>query len=250
MHSTSAIGGEAPQPQRNRPPLAAAVVKSLATAIVVGEYKPGSSLPSVGELCEQYGVSRTVIREATTALVEKGLVMSRQGWGTMVLDQEHWNLLDPLVLQGLFQREDRLFYLDNLIEIRANLECAMAARAAGQLDEAQRSALTAKLDELAALRDDPTAYMKVDLEFHELIHRASQDAFGRAIVANIQGKALHTPQYSGAPTRDDIEHAHEGHARILEALLDGDADWAAAAMRKHITSSWKRRRPREEPATD
>jgi DNA-binding FadR family transcriptional regulator len=89
--------------------------------------------------------------------------------------------------------------------------------------------------------------MRVDLEFHELIHRASQDAFGRAIVASIQGKALHTPQYSGNPTREDIEHSHEGHTRILEALLDGDADWAAAAMRKHITSSWKRRRPREAP---
>jgi DNA-binding FadR family transcriptional regulator len=247
MHSTPAIGGEALRPQRNRPPLAEAVVKSLVTAIVVGEYAPGSALPSVGELCEQYGVSRTVIREATTALVEKGLVMSRQGWGTMVLGQDRWNLLDPLVLQGLFQREDRLFYLDNLIEIRANLECSMAARASGRLDEALRSALTAKLGELAELKDDPTAYMRVDLEFHELIHRASRDAFGRSIVANIQGKALDTPQYSGHPTRDDIEHSHEGHTRILEALLDGDAAWASAAMREHITSSWKRRRPREEP---
>jgi GntR family transcriptional regulator, galactonate operon transcriptional repressor len=245
MNATPAPGSEADRPQRNRPPLAAAVVKSLATAIVVGEYPPGSALPSVGELCDQYQVSRTVIREAATALVEKGLVRTRQGWGTVVLDQDHWNLLDPLVLNALFEREDRLFYLDNLIDIRANLECAMASRAAGRLEPAQREALSAKLKELDELKDDPAAYMRVDLEFHELIHRASQDAFGRAIVASIQGKALHTPQYSGNPTREDIEHSHEGHTRILDALLDGDANWAAAAMREHITSSWKRRRPRE-----
>ncbi|WP_026931302.1 FadR/GntR family transcriptional regulator [Glycomyces tenuis] len=247
MNPTHAPGGEVPRPQRHRPPLAAAVVQSLVRAIVVGEHAPGSALPTAGELCEEYQVSRTVIREATTTLAEKGLVAPRQGWGTVVLDQDQWNLLDPLVLDALFQREDRLFYLDNLIEVRANLECAMAARAASRLDDAQRSALTAKLKELGEFMGDPVAYSRADVEFHELIHRASQDAFGRAIVANIQGKALHTPQYSGHPTPEDIEVTHEGHTAILAALLLGDADRAAHEMREHITSSWARRRPSEAP---
>ncbi|GAA1708313.1 FadR/GntR family transcriptional regulator [Isoptericola hypogeus] len=220
-------------------------MQSLVTAIVVGEYPPGSALPPAGALCERYEVSRTVIREATTALTEKGLVASRQGWGTVVLDQDQWSLLDPLVLDALFQREDRLVYLDNLIEIRTTLECAMAARAAGLLDAARRAELTAKLDELADLIDDPVAYAKVDVEFHELIHQASRDAFGRAIVSSIQGKALHSPQYSGAPSVDDIRSTHQGHARIVEALLAGDGAGAEAAMREHITSAWARRRPQE-----
>jgi DNA-binding FadR family transcriptional regulator len=245
MNSTPAAGAAVPRPQRHRPPLAAAVIKSLVTAIVVGDYAPGSALPPAGVLCEQYEVSRTVIREATTTLAEKGLVATRQGWGTVVLDQDQWSLLDPLVLDALFQRDDRLVYLDNLVEVRATLECAMAARAASRLDAADRSALSAKLDELGGLMDDPTAYAATDVELHELIHRASQDAFGRAIVSNIQGKALHTPQYSGQPTREDIEHTHAGHQRIVAALLEADADGAADAMRDHITSSWARRRPDE-----
>jgi DNA-binding FadR family transcriptional regulator len=246
MSSTRETATPVPRPTRNRPPLAAAVVQSLVRAIVVGEYVPGTALPPAGALCDQYQVSRTVIREATTALVEKGLVASRQGWGTVVLDQDQWSLLDPLVLDALFQREDRLVYLDNLIEIRTTLECAMAARAARRLSDEQRGALTAKLEELAGLMDDPQAYARTDLEFHELIHRASDDAFGRAIVSSIQGKALHSPQYSGDPTPDDIRHTHAGHAQILEALFAEDADGAATAMRDHITSSWARRRPREE----
>lgn len=248
MNSTPAAGAAVPRPQRHRPPLAAAVIKSLVDAIVMGEYAPGSALPPAGVLCEQYEVSRTVIREATTTLAEKGLVATRQGWGTVVLDQDQWSLLDPLVLDALFQREDRLVYLDNLVEVRATLECAMAARAATRLDAADRSALSAKLDELGTLMDDPTAYAATDVEFHELIHRASRDAFGRAIVSNIQGKALHNPQYSGHPTREDIEHTHAGHRSIVAALLDADADGAAEAMREHITSSWARRRPQETPA--
>ena len=66
-------------------------------------------------------MSRTVIREATTSLAEKGLVAARQGWGTIVLDPSQWSLLDPMVLDTLLRRADRLEYLDNLIEIRTTL---------------------------------------------------------------------------------------------------------------------------------
>ncbi|MBK1783843.1 FadR/GntR family transcriptional regulator [Prauserella cavernicola] len=231
------------RPHRRRPPLAEAVVQSLATAIVLGKYPPGTALPSAGELCEQYEVSRTVIREATTTLAEKGLVATRQGWGTVVLDQDQWSLLDPLILDALFQRKDRLVFLDNLIEIRTTLECTMAARAAQHIDEAQAAALSAKLDELASLRGDVVAYSRADIQFHEIIHRASQDAFGRAIVSSIQGKAVRSPQYSGSPSRKDLELTHQAHARIAAAVLAGDSDAAAHEMREHITSSWARRRP-------
>lgn len=191
-------------------------------------------------------MSRTVIREATTTLAEKGLVATRQGWGTVVLDQDQWSLLDPLILDALFQRKDRLVYLDNLIEIRTTLECAMAARAALRMDDTQAAALSAKIDELAGLIDDPEAYSRADIEFHEIIHRASRDAFGRAIVSSIQGKAVRSPQYSGDPTREDLEHTHQAHIRVAAAVLDGDVDRAAEAMREHITSAWARRRPVDE----
>ncbi|MGQ4445254.1 FCD domain-containing protein, partial [Streptomyces violaceoruber] len=78
-------------------------------------------------------------------------------------------------------------------------------------------------------------------------HHASRDAFGRAIVSSIQGKAVRSPQYSGDPTREDIELTHQAHARVAAAVLDGDGDAAAEAMREHITSSWARRRPADAP---
>src|SRR5699024_10432224 len=122
MESTPVRPTTVPLPHRHRPPLSEAVIRSLVTEIVIGTYPPGTPLPSAGMLGEQYQVSRTVIREATTSLTEKGLVATRQGWGTVVLDQDQWSLLDPMVLDALFQREDRLVYLDNLIEIRSLLE--------------------------------------------------------------------------------------------------------------------------------
>lgn len=232
-----------PLPHRHRPPLSEAVIRSLVTEIVVGTYPPGSPLPSAGVLGEHYQVSRTVIREATTSMTEKGLVATRQGWGTVVLDQGQWSLLDPMVLDALFQREDRLVYLDNLIEIRALLECSMASRAALRIEEEGRRELRSHVERLSDLRDDPDAYSQADIDFHECIHQISEDAFGRAIVKSIQGKAVRSPQYRGHPSEEEMGITHHAHTTIAEAILAGDPDAAAAAMREHITSSWQRRRP-------
>ncbi|WP_241562227.1 FadR/GntR family transcriptional regulator [Streptomyces hoynatensis] len=221
------------------------MVRSLTTAIVTEEYPAGTALPPAGTLCEMYQVSRTVVREATTALAEKGLVAARQGLGTIVLDQSQWDLLDPQILDALFQRKDRLRYLDNLIQIRTTLECPMAAEAARRVTSAEAAQLSAQLRTLAGLLDDAEAYAAADIVFHDLIHRISGDTFGRAIVSSLQGRALHTSQYSGNPTRDDLELTHLAHARVHDSILAGDADAAALAMREHITNSWARRRPRE-----
>ncbi|MFI6350127.1 FadR/GntR family transcriptional regulator [Streptomyces sp. NPDC050560] len=235
----------APAP-RNRPPLAAAVVQSLTTAIVTEEYPSGTVLPPAGTLCTMFRVSRTVIREATMALAEKGLVSTRQGWGTVVLDQSHWSLLDPLILDALFQRHDRLRYLDNVIQIRITLECPMASAAAERITDAERQHLSGQLAELAGLLDDAEAYAAADIAFHDFIHQVSGDAFGRAIVSSIQGRALHSSGYSGNPTPEDLTVTHHAHTRIHDALLAGDPEAAGAAMRDHIGESWRRRRPGEE----
>lgn len=247
MESTPVRPTAVPLPHRHRPPLSEAVIRSLVTEIVIGTYPPGSPLPSAGMLGEHYQVSRTVIREATTSLTEKGLVATRQGWGTVVLDQDQWSLLDPMVLDALFQRDDRLVYLDNLIEIRSLLECAMAARAAEHIDDAGRRELRTRLDRLSELHDDPEGYSQADIEFHECIHHISKDAFGRAIVRSIQGKAVRSPQYRSHPDAEEIRLTHAAHTKIAEAIVDQDADGAAAAMRDHITSSWQRRRPNAVP---
>ena len=104
-----ADSGYVTRPTRHRPPLSVAVIEQLTHDIVTERYHPGTALPSAESLCETFRVSRTVIREATTSLAEKGLVAARQGWGTIVLDPSQWSLLDPMVLDALFQRADRFF---------------------------------------------------------------------------------------------------------------------------------------------
>lgn len=220
-----------------------AVVEDLVTAIVTEVYPAGSALPPENVLCDMFEVSRTVIREATTALTEKGLVISQQGRGTIVQDSSHWSLLDPMVLGALFQRDDGLAYLDNLIEIRATLEASMAAKAAQKLTAEDEAALTKQLKALEGLLTNPAGYVHEDVGFHDIIMRISGERLSAAIINSIQGKALKNLNYSGKLNNEHIRATHEAHLRVYEAIIRRDPDGAARAMREHIESSWKKRRP-------
>src|SRR6478672_8400200 len=78
---------------------AAVVVEELTQQIISGELPVDEVLPTEPALCEQFGFSRTVIREALKLLEERGLVRVEQGRGTTVQPRDAWNLLDPVVLQ-------------------------------------------------------------------------------------------------------------------------------------------------------
>ncbi len=223
--------------------MAVAVVEDLVTAIVTEAYAPGAALPPENVLCDRYEVSRTVIREATTALTEKGLVVSQQGRGTIVQASEHWSLLDPMVLGALFQRDDGLAYLDNLIEIRTTLESSMAAKAAQKVTAEDAAELNAQLAKLDDLVDNPQAYVPEDVRFHDIIMRISGDRLSAAIIHRIQGKALKNITYFGTMNAEHIRIIHRAHHEIHDAIVRHDAEGAARVMREHIESSWRRRRP-------
>lgn len=67
------------------------LAEKLAQRILVGKYAPGSILPGEMELGEQFGVSRTAVREAVKTLTAKGMVLPRPRIGTRVMPQGNWN---------------------------------------------------------------------------------------------------------------------------------------------------------------
>lgn len=227
---------------RRRPRLAEAVVEDLVNAIVTETYPAGTALPPEGMLGDMYDVSRTVIREATMALTEKGLVVSQQGRGTIVRDAGDWDMLDPMILAALFQREDGLAYLDNLSEIRSLLEGAMAAKAATKQTPELIEALTRQMDKLKSLIPHPAAYVHEDLGFHDIIMRMSGDKLSKAVIDGVQSEALRNHGYSGKLNVEHVRETHAAHERIYDAIVAGDGEGASRAMRDHIESSWARRR--------
>ncbi len=222
--------------------LANAVVEHLANAIVTEAYPIGSALPTETVLCDMYKVSRTVIREVSTTLAEKGLIVSQQGRGTIVQDQSHWNLLDSVVLAALFRRKDGLAYLDSLIEIRLLLECDMTRRAVEHMTGGALNRLETLLSEMAALTDRPADYSLADVRFHDEIMALSGNLLGRAIINGIQGQAITARDYNGEPTFADIAETHRDHEAIMTAIRAHDPKKASRAMYEHISRSWHHRR--------
>ena len=241
---SGALGGASPvtvgSPLLARPArLGHIVVSSLIEGIASGRFPAGSALPPEPALCQEFNVSRSVVRESVKLLEEKGLVLAKQGQGTNVLPPDRWNLLDPEVLAAFIRNDHSLTIFDDLIEVRAALEVQMARRAAIQMTEAQLQQLEEHLTKLESLLDDPDAYAKADVAFHDLIGQFSNHALARSVLKTVQPIAL-AHRYYGAThrTRADNLRSHRGHVEIYKALSKHDASGAAHAVETHILGSW------------
>ena len=86
-------------------------------------------------------------------------------------------------------------------------------------------------------------FAAADAHFHDMVMAASRNRLGRAIVNRIHDKARQSMRYHGEYNDAVMLRTVEEHQAVLDAILAGDAQAAAAAMRVHILGSWSRRRP-------
>ncbi len=131
----------AEQVQR-RPRVQKNVTRTIASDICADIFPVGSYLPRENDLCERYGVSRTVIRESLKILESKGMVRGRSRVGTVVCGKDEWNILDAQVLEWI---GERIFEFDLL-------NCILEARRAIEPVAAEFAAERATVQEIADLR--------------------------------------------------------------------------------------------------
>ena len=77
------------------------VAREIARGILSGDLAEGSVIPGEMVLCEEFGISRTALREAVKLLTSKGLLVSRPKIGTKVVDRAFWNFLDPQLIEWM-----------------------------------------------------------------------------------------------------------------------------------------------------
>lgn len=220
--------------------LVPAIVESVVDRITSNEFVPGDLLPKESALVEQFGVSRTVIRESLRVVEEKGLISIQQGRGTEVNPVERWNLLDPLVIAAQVRHDPTLDTLDQMIVVRAAMESEMARTAAERMSKAWSERLQTALDKLARSTASVHDYIVADREFHDLIMKCSGNMFGRRIAQEVHEWAL-TPET--ATTLDHLQEAERDHREMFVMLTTGNAAGAAEVTRRHIVESWRRTRP-------
>ena len=205
-------------------------VARLMQTIRLGVVAPGQALPSERELALRFSVSRDTVREAIRELADAGYLVSRRGryGGTFVSD--------PLPVPAVGSvAAPTAAELDDVLGLRAILEVGAArAAAARSLDAAERSALWARLGEVAA--SGPADYRRMDSRLHLTIAEIVGVPSLVTLLADSRSRINELLDSFPLLARN-IEHSNRQHEQIVMAILAGDIDGAAEAMREHIEGS-------------
>jgi DNA-binding FadR family transcriptional regulator len=205
-------------------------VDHLGEAIVAGRYAVGASIPPEPVLCQELGVSRTVVREAVKSLIAKGLMTTGPKVGTRVLSEDHWNWFDPDVIIWQSKAGLTAEFLRDLQDLRRVVEPAamrLAAERATAQDIAEVEAAYAGMKHAVEHGGD---YVTHDLRFHQGLLRASRN---RMLVqmSKALGALLRTSFEISTRRKDGPVQSLPLHRAVLDAVIAHKPDEAEIAIR-------------------
>ncbi len=218
------------------------IVENLTGSIREGQLQPGDKLPTEAEIMTRFAVSRTVVRESLSRLQAAGLVETRHGIGTFVLQPQE---------AGNFRitAEDFATVADvvSVLELRISLESEAAGLAAQRRSDenlvAMESALQAFQD---SIQRDSDA-VPPDFQFHMEVARATGNRHFADLMAYLGTMMIPRTRvnltFSAPEGRLNYLHrVHGEHENIYNAIRNQDPDAARAAMRTHLSNSRERLR--------
>lgn len=226
---------------RRSEPLAHTLESTLAQRIHQGLYPARERLPTEAALVEEFGVSRTVVREAVSRLQAAGLVATRHGIGTFVCEPANATSfkVDPHTLHTLHD-------VVSVLEVRLAIETEAASLAAQRRTPAQLALMEQALVGFSQALRQGADTVEFDLQFHQAIAEATQNPRFQALLAAMGRGAIPRarlqPQADVAvPHPHYLQQIHREHRAVLRAIAAQDAEQARKAMRRHLTHSRDRR---------
>ena len=208
--------------------------REVTLRIVRGEYGVGSLIPTELQFGVEFGISRTVIREGTKILVDKGLLFSQRGRGTEVRDRSHWRSFDPDVLAARLEVGDRRVVLREVLVLRRNIEPELAASAATTIGDLGLARLGAAVMDLEAAKHDPALYMDVDQKFHECIAELGGISLLRDILKILELPIQIQRTLTGQIPGGNPTMSHRQHLAIFHCIVGRDGPGARSAMEEHL----------------
>ncbi len=196
------------------------IVQELGMDIVGGKVQPGQRLPAEAVLCERYGVSRPVLREATRVLVAKGLVVSKPRVGSVVKPRADWHMLDPDVLYWTINSVPEGEFFSSLLTVRRVIEPAAAALAATAATSEDLARIASAYEQMERA-ETASALLEPDLEFHRAIMAASHNDL-LAYIGNMLSLALSESIKLTSRHPDTHALSLPRHKAILTAIQSRD----------------------------
>jgi GntR family transcriptional regulator, transcriptional repressor for pyruvate dehydrogenase complex len=206
------------------------IVQQIEESIDSGQLKLGDRLPAERELAQQFGVSRTAVREAVKTLREKGLVEAYPGRGTFITNgSSHsiWHSLDRMIRGG--QPEA----MAHLVEVREILEPEIASLAAARSEKDDIAAMREAVETMDNSRGEPEAFIEADLDFHLALAEAASNPLILSLIDSIVG-VLREQRMGIFAVEGGPERGQYHHKKILEAVEHRDSIGARDSMRAHL----------------
>jgi GntR family transcriptional regulator, transcriptional repressor for pyruvate dehydrogenase complex len=228
------------------PRLSDKVAEMMLETILSKRLDVGDRLPSERELGEQFGVSRTVVREAVRELVAKGVIEVRSGSGLRVAAVDASAVSESM---SLFLRGGALDF-EKVHEVRRVLEVHIAGLAAERARPEDVAALRAVHERMEAESGDVEAAARDDLEFHRVIARATHNELYLVLLDSIGGSQVDIRRENlgsgSAPA------TLEQHAQVFDRIAAQDPEGAREAMAAHLdgVAAWWRAHGGREAETE
>lgn len=233
------------QIMRRRETLSGKLIRTISERIEAGQYRIGDRLPSEQEMIEEFGVSRTVVREAIANLKANGTVNTVQGLGAFVVRPDKPSTFQIEEAANLTVAQEML----RVLELRFAVECEAVALAARRRSETHLETLRKTLDDMrqiaSAETDQAEAGEKAalaDIAFHRAIAEATGNPhflrlFNHLGEYMLSRSRMQTFKFGGGSVNEYLLRTLAEHERIYQAIEAQDADTARAALRLHLAGS-------------
>jgi DNA-binding FadR family transcriptional regulator len=205
------------------------VAEQLKQSILSGHFKPGEKLPPERDLADEFQVSRVAIREALRKLEHAGFIVTRQGatGGAYVTDLNFEYLVNAFL--DLFLADK--ISIPELHHVRLLIEPEVARLAALNITPEYAQQLKEALD----IEELPIPSLPVDVDRKQRVHFILAEMCGNRFFEALMRSLLGlTKKVVEAVNPDpDIVHPRGMHCSVVEAVVNGNAEAAAEAMKKH-----------------
>ena len=213
------------------------LVNALGRDIVSGAFEEGVVLPNEAAMREQFGVSRTSLREAYSKLTAKGLVQARPKVGTSVRPRIHWNMLDRDVLAWHLQTVPADDIASDLYTLRRMIEPSAAEIAATTRTDDDLANIDTALAAMHRHAMEQKALVEADFSFHVAILTATHNPFINSFSALIRAAMLSVFELSWRGAEVIKDYRLMQHELVAAAIRDRDPTLARKRMEELLDDS-------------
>lgn len=215
------------------------VAKRLREAVSSGEIKRGEKLPSEQVLCQSYGVSRSVVREALSLLKSDGLIISQQGRGQFVNPAGS----SAFRIEPDFEDRDSL---PRLFEFLLAVEVAATEMAAKRRTKKQLETIRTCCNSLESAVNNSSLAVQEDIDFHRAVVNASQNEyfieFSNFLENRVRRLVIVARTNTAAQTPKLVLQVQREHEAIYRAIEEQSVSKARKAAATHLENSASRLR--------